>query len=598
MAETPKRTPIISQAPAFNQGVQPLDVKDMLARATPEQLSALYTDSFALWAQYAGLEVDNRSFDFDKHRYLLPLYMDNSQELTLIKAAQMGATIYQILFLLWWARYHTVKVGMYFPTADGVGKLSKDRLGPLIKSNDDLRRHVVDDGDTLGLKQFENIHGKISSIYMLYMGGQASKDSVPLDVVVFDEVRLIEPKDIDQALQRISHSNYKIKRFMSTAGSPNDDIDARYQRGKQYVWHVKCSCPDGFVPSEVFPDCIVATEKEVYLRCPRCQMRIYDPQIGNYVAHNPRADFPSYSISQLISAYRTPKEIWNEFLTTTNMSEFYNAVLGRPYVDERNQPVSLDVLHACVNPTLKWAYQDGAAPAIKKKNAMGVDQGGGYLYVNIMGRNQDGKKQLRHFEIIESANPRYWENGKQVSPFKRLYELMTEFDIGIAVVDNMPNYNEAADFARAFPGRVFLAHYGEMGVDMVKWHDRLKPKEQIRKGSKEIKLKHQVTINRYTGIDYMLQEFVDRDIEIPPPDALVQVVRNTESGRFEAENLVRSRYFMMLSSLIRQQKELDAETGRWKMEWKYLRGDPHAAHAQLYCTIAVERMKKLPSFVF
>jgi len=585
------------KAPALLHGVPVTDPRTMLAQATPEQVQTLMGNSFALWAQFSGLEVDGHKFDFDKHRYLLPLYLDNCQELILIKAAQMGATVYMLLYLIWFARYHQVKTGLFFPTSDGVTKLSKDRLASLLDSSQELRTAVRSDADTLALKHIDNVHGKKSSLYMLYLGGQASKDSVPLDIVCFDEVRLVQEVDIDQALERISHSTYKMRRFMSTAGMPNMDIHQRFLRGTQHHWHIKCNCLDGFVPSDTFPDCIVDTGKEVYLRCPKCKMRINDPQLGSYIAHNPTAEAHSYHISQLISKFISPKEIWDFYQKTTNKKEFFNAKLGRPYVDSENQPVTTDTMENCINTDTKWAVDYASSKELRKNCAMGVDQMGGYNYVVIANRSADGKKRLVHLEIIESSNPRYWENGKPVTPFTRLYSLMKEYDVGMCVIDALPNYNEAADFARAFPGRVFLAHYGDSGVDIVKWHDKVKPREQIRKGSREIKLKWQVTMHRYMSIDYMLQEFVERNIDIPHPDALVQTVRNFESGRFDAEPICRTRFFKMLASLVRQQKETDPDTGKYKMEWVYTQGDPHFAHAMNYANVAIERLKRQVQFV-
>lgn len=606
---TSSAIPPIGKSPPFLQGIRPMDVSNELKNATPEQvkmLQAARNGGFALWAQYSGIEVDNHKFDFDKHRYLLPIYLDMHHDVSLIKAAQMGATVYQLLFLIWWARHNSVKCGMYFPTKDDVGRLSKDRMAPMLQSNAEMASYISDaeDGttDTIGLKQIQNITGRKSSIYLLYLGGKASKDSVPLDVVVFDEVRLVAPKDIDQALERVSHSEYKIKRYMSTAGFPHRDIHARFMRGNQMTWHVKCNCLDGFIPSECFPDCMVDTGKEVYLRCPRCQMRIHDPQLGQYVAHNPKAEAHSYSISQLISKFISPKEIWDSYLNTTNKKEFYNAKLGRPYVDLENQPVTEEVLLSCVNEDKRWAYQQGAGKDIKQANAMGVDQMGGYNYVTIGKRDPNGKKTITHLEIIEQQNPIYrGPKGEVYSPFKRLYELMKEFNVACCVIDALPNYNEAADFARAFPGRVFLAHYGEAGVDIVKWHDKLKMREQIKRGSKEIKLKWQVTMHRYMSLDYALQEFVEGNVDVPHPDALVQMVRNTESGRFEAEPICRERFFPMLSSLVRHQKDIEDtsgnDTGKSKMEWIYTDGDPHFAHSWNYCNVAIERMRRASIFV-
>ena len=600
-APRPRRRPVRRpakkrKAPAYVKGIQGQDPATVLKNATVEQIQALRTANFALWASQSGIEVDNHKFEFDSHRYLLPIYLDEAQELTMMKSAQMGATIYQLLRLLWYARHFNVKAGLYFPTSDGVEKLSKDRLAPLIRSNQDLLANVKEDANTLGLKQIANVHDRVSSLYMLYMGGKASKDSVPLDIVAFDEVRLIDQGEIDQALERISHSTFKVRIFMSTAGYPNQDIHKRFLRGTQNYWHVKCNCLDGFIPSDHFPDCIVEHRGEIYLRCPKCKMRIQDPQNGRYVAHNKEAEYPSYHISQLISRFITPKEIWDFYQTTTNTKEFFNAKLGKPFVDEENMPITIEVIENAVNPELRWAFQAGAGQDRRRHCAMGVDQMSGNNYVIIAKRGPDGRKELVHLEIIESGNTRYWEGGKPVSPFKRLYELMREFNVQMCVIDAMPNANEAQDFARAFPGRVFLAWYKDAGVDMVEWQDRLKLKESIRRGSKELKLKWQVKINRYLSIDYALKQWADHVVQMPDVRGLTQVCRNLDTGRYEVQEPA-NRLAKHLCSMVRQKTVIgEEEAMKIKMEWIYVDRDPHFTHSWNYCNVALERMRRQAIF--
>lgn len=944
-----------SAAPPFLQGIRPLDPAAELAKATPEQISVLAHNSFALWSQFSGIEVDSRPFDFDKHRYLLPIYLDDSHEIAWIKSAQMGATIWEVLRLLWFCRYKTLKAGLYFPTQDGVNNLSKDRLGPIIRSIPELAMAVsnAEGTEALNLKQIRNINNRVSSLYMLYLGGTASKDSVPLDVVAFDELRLVEAADVDQALERISHSTYKYKMYVSTAGYPscfagdttvvcrhkhsgsvlpvrmdlllssfeeyqvlsyhrrggnrtcwrdiksvishgekevvrvslwggheivctpdhrfaqldkarrghtfawtpisdvteypkafggvgpaegvlcvnefavkpnsqwnvrpeqdgpydlltyrvvglfiaegtlnksgelqiwqnggdavvpyvvkwakrnglkcrlrkdgvfisltcrqdlkvlfeacgdhaenkripekilqaspkqlkylvrglvdgdghvrpdgtfdyytvsktlvtqlrfvlmrlgvpaglhrrkgkdnvsilgkvcstkdsfvlstgraqlrkkevfpelgqvavksiipagvapvfdievdgnpwfvladsgclvhNSDIHKRFLLGNQLTWHIKCNCVDGFIPSDVFPECVAVTPKEVYLRCPRCKMRIHDAQNGRYVAHNPGADYSSYHVSQFISKFITVKEIWDHFQRTVNKKEFYNAKLGRPYVDEENMPVTDDMLENCVNPDLRWLYNEDSR--VRKNCAMGVDQHGGNVYVVIIQRGPDGKKRLVHMEVVDQNNPQYWEAGKPISPFKRVHELMREFNVGLCVVDAMPNYNEATDLARAFPARVFVSWYGsEKQKDMVMWSDRLKYKETIKRGSRDIKLKWQCVLNRYNAIDYALSHFAGRELEMPHPDALVQVVRQPD-GRYGAENICRTQFWVHMKSIVRQKEVINEQTGTFRMNWVYLGRDPHFVHALTYACIAVERLKRQAVFV-
>lgn len=581
-----------AQAPAFLKGVQPQDTTTMLSKATPEQLRFLTFSNFALWSQFSGVEVDGHTFDFDTHRYLLPLYMNQEQEIVWMKSAQMGATIYEVLRLLWFCRYNTIKAGLYFPTQDGVHNLSKDRIGPIIQSIPEMRDAVMDaDGkEALSLKQVRNVHGKLSSLYMLYLGGKASKDSVPLDVLGFDEVRLCEQKDIDQALERISHSSFKYRMYVSTAGYPYLDIHRRFNFGTQNYWHVKCNCLDGFVPSECFPDCIGVQGKDVFLRCPRCKTRINDPQLGQYIPHNPGGAYPSYHISQFISKFITVKEIWDVYNRTTHKKEFFNAKLGKPFVDEENQPINDNVLQNCINPDLRW--QKNMLEKPRGTYTMGVDQHGGNVFIVILKRSPEGKKQVVHLEIVEKDNPLYNEGNEPQNPFKRVAQLMREYNISLAVVDAMPNYNDSTELARVFPGRVFVAWYGtEVQKDMVQWADRLKYKEAIKRGSKQIKLKWQAMLNRYTSIDYALGMFVKREVEFPHPDALTQVYRQKD-GRMEAGNLCRDIFWKHLKGIVRQKDYTDEETGKFKMVWVYLGEDPHFVHAFNYANIAFERAKR------
>lgn len=593
----PVRKPVkVSQAPAIHKGLQPLDPAQLLAQATPEQIQQLTTENFALWARMSGIEVDNRQFSFEERRYLLPIYLDDSAQITWMKAAQTGATIYQLLRLLWYARHHNVKCGLYFPTADGVTKISKDRLGPMIDSNRDLLQNTSEVSNTLGLKQIGNIHNKISSLYMLYMGGTASKDSVPLDVIAFDEVRLIKEEDIDQAIERVSASDHKVQIYMSTAGYPNRDIHARFLRGKQLYWHVKCRCPDGFVPSDCFPDCIVDTGKEVYLRCPKCKARIVDPMNGNYVAHNPEAEWPSYHISQLVSRKISPKEVWEMYQRTSNMKEFFNAKLGKPYIDVDNMPVTDETIEGSIDYDLRWAYSPAAKKNRKKWCAMGVDQHSGNCYVLLAKQGSDGRKELVHAEVIDSSNPRYWVDGKPVSPFRRVHEIVREFDVRMAVVDAMPNANEAQELARTFPGKIYLAWYAESGQDMVRWADRAKTREAIRKGSKQLRLKWQVVLDRYQTIDFLLSQWTSGVFRMPDPRALSQIAKNPTTGRHEMESIVTTRMAVHLKSMIRQKTIINDETGKFKMEYVYAGRDPHFTHACNYLNIALERLKKQARF--
>lgn len=560
---------------------------------TVEDIRSLGKDDFLAWALSSGVKVDSNTLEFDNHRYLIPIYADHSTHIVWQKAAQLGATIYMLLRVLWWLEHHQGrKAGLYFPTSEGVQNLSSDRLVPIINSAPSIAKIYNADS-----KQNLRRIGE-SSFYLYHLGGVASKDSVPLDFVAFDEVRLSNPKDIDQALHRISHSPYKYKVFMSTAGLPGLDIAQRYERGRQLVWRSSCGCTEGCDLASSFPQCMITDDprrpNDVYLRCPDCGWEIKDPQNGRYVPENPGADFNSYRVSQLVSKFRTPKEIWQEYLDTTNMEEFYNAALGLPYLDEANQGVSLSHLKTCINPSIRWMKDESKESRKETRTAMGIDQGGAYLMAVILDINPDGtKKRVRHVEIVEQNNPRYYdEDGKQQSPFVRAHELMEEFNVGLCVVDMMPNFNDALKFAQAFPGRVYLGHYQRDGKDVVRWADRVKANMTIAKAGPMLKFKYVAQLGRYPAISFALGEWAENNVEIPPLDGLVQMCRSEiEKGRLMAES-PGERLLNHLARAIKRWKETDAETGSGRWEWRYAGGDPHLLHAFSYANVALERLRR------
>ena len=107
-----------------------------------------------------------------------------------------------------------------------MAKFSKDRLAPLVANIPEFQE-VMSDAGSIELKQFGN-----SSLYMSYMGGTATKDSTPLDIICLDETRLMDVAEINQVEERLSGSMEPEIYKISTAGLPNDAIDKAFLRGE------------------------------------------------------------------------------------------------------------------------------------------------------------------------------------------------------------------------------------------------------------------------------------------------------------------------------------------------------------------------------
>jgi len=535
-----------------------------------------------LWAQYSGIKVDGNEFTFKNHNYLYPLFADRSEDIVLMKAAQMGATVFMLvksyhmgLFPESWGFHGAIKIGFYFPEHRGVSRMVKDRAIPMMYTCDDLlpyakeqRQDIRPVGD--------------SSLYFLYMGGTSTKDSVPLNVLFFDEVRLVNLDDIMQAHHRVLHSHpRRYKHHVSTAGYPQDDIHALFLKSDQKWWHVKCeSCGHYQCMPQAFPDCIAEHTHgpkagQCYYICLKCKSKINDVQKGGFIAAKPGHPVSGYQISQLNSRLITPYEILNQYRDATDKKEFYNSILGIPFVNKESKPVTEDMLDNNVRPLLRW----GEATS---QTFMGIDQMMGLNYAIIL-EKVGAEKRVVWFEIVDEDDP-----------WTRMYELMQEFKVSVCVCDAVPNSNEAAKFARAFERKVFLAYYGNY-KDPVRWEEGSRIGKGFRRAEKSTYNRYKVYLDVYRTMDYTLQLLATQQIVWPDPDQHFIVCTPFKGGRKDAYPIMKSHGYPMFACAVREHKLIDKNSKATKHMWNFVGMDPHALHTLNYAVYASER-KRTASF--
>jgi len=428
-----------------------------------------------------AIVLDGRPFTFKRHEYLWEPYQDDHPHLVEEKAAQMGLTSKAMLRVAYGARYKGYRGILYlFPSKSDVTDFSKGRIDPLISENPDTIGKWLRDADAANIKRIWN-----AFLYLRGMKSRVGLKSIPVDLIVFDELDEAPQNAVDMAVERMGHSEYKEILKLSNPTLPDYGIDAAFHETDQRYWLLKCSsCGQHTCLEDTFPDCLLTVKGGRVIRaCQKCQHEL-DPSIGQWVAKRPAiTDKRGYHYSQLFSHFVDPADILHQYRTTNNLTDFFNLKIGVAYVEAANRLSVQEVLNLCGS--------EGVADSDSGPCYMGVDQGKD-LHVVI------GKKQIQMAgKIVHMGIYRDWSE---------LDRLMQNFSVSRCVVDALPETRNARAFAERHRGKVYLNYYNEHQKGHYAWNER----------------DHIVTCNRTESLDASHQEIIKATISLPRSCEIVQ----------------------------------------------------------------------------
>src|SRR5262245_8019834 len=178
------------------------------------------------FVQQRPWQIDRHPFDWEHHRYLLPLYeafrvtpgSNDGLQMVILKGAQTGASVFGMLGLIFIAlKFPGSWSAYYLPDQAMTQIFSSNRFKPMVESNPLVAPLLGGErGESDNSNRLRTL-GR-SSVSFSYMGGKTSTESLPLLGLMFDEVRRMSPVEMNRAAERISHSPYPIDLKMSTAG--------------------------------------------------------------------------------------------------------------------------------------------------------------------------------------------------------------------------------------------------------------------------------------------------------------------------------------------------------------------------------------------
>ncbi len=325
-------------------------------------------------------------------------------------------------------------------------EFSKGKVDPIIDENYEAIGKYLTDTKTANIIRLGQ-----STLYLRGMRSSIELKSISVDAVFFDELDEAPPNQMDKALKRLSHSEQGESFFLSNPTLPDYGIDRLYQQTDQKHWLLKCpSCNHYTCMEESFPDCLLELPTgEVIRACVKCKAEL-NPSKGEWVAKKPQiTDKRGRSYSQLFSHFVKPKDILNDFRTTSNLKDFYNLTIGVAYVEATNRLSIQEVLSLCGS--------DGIADSDPGPSFMGTDQGKD-LHVVIGKKARQKAGRLIHLGVYKD-----WEE---------LDRLMKIFHITRCVVDALPETRNARAFAERHKGKVFLNYYNEHQKGKYAWNEK------------------------------------------------------------------------------------------------------------------------------
>jgi len=572
-------------------------------------------ETFRIWCERLatdGLKVDGKDFKLDDRPAMAWIYdqIPYTHEdaynyvLVLMKCAQVGFTVMEMLASIYLGlRFGPATVGMFLPDVDLAGKKSSERFMPVVRSVPDVHRLMtMDAADGSGRKSGEgNVRTRrIGEALFLFSWttGRSSTESMPMDVLSFDEVQEMSLDQMEKTRERLSASPVRFTLMGSTANWPDSDIDAWYKKGSQYKFHTECPhCLAKKPLDDYFPNCIkFDNELGIYRYvCFSCGGWIEDTQRGEWIPEHPELDAPgdpriplkdrpprirSIHFPQFLSPTISAGEIITAYNTAVSLKNFYNRKLGKPWADPSAIPVNLQILQECADAGMAIGLQ---WKKTARNTFMGIDQMGQFNVVTIKERLPDGRQAYVHLEYIFSDDP-----------FARCSDLMSLYGVQACVVETLPNYNDAKRFAQRHPGRVFLAGYGNMEGEMLIWGDTPTANASDRRTDEDALDRYTVRLDQYKCMQVSMARFVKKMCLFPDPDALVQeYVEKGIRQQLEVCRKVAFHHFTKTALVV----EEDEDEKKFKRKVIKVGIDPHTSYANMLCDVAWARAHGTSTFL-
>jgi len=417
------------------------------------------------WVERVRIIADKQSgrqsrFSLEGYPWLRHLYESQTRERWVRKCTQFGLTEWQINYGLWAIMVYRARVFTALPPGVNMaGDFTADRLDPALNNSAGLALPKV---DNVGLKTWAAGGAWYVRASFLPRGKAeraAALSSVPVDVLLVDEVDRIPPGALPVLRGRLEASAMQVVLGVSTPTYPGAGIDREYAESCQYEAEIHCVCGKWLPVTWSLVD---GRGDKPRLRC-KCG-RTLDVGLAwatggmRWAPRRPElaGKVDGYWFNRLLSPRADLGVLWRRSTSADEkaVQAFYNNDLGMAY-EPKGSRLTGELLEACAS---GYEYE---MPDTARNCAMGVDVQGWDLHVYIKRRaaQQDPALVGREQAVFIGTVP----------DFEDLDGLMQRYDVGRCVIDANPEGREARRFVGRWKGRAFLCYFNPGVVKGREW---------------------------------------------------------------------------------------------------------------------------------
>lgn len=506
-------------------------------------------------------KIGGKPYSFLDHEYQDVIAADQSRERVVRKCSQVGISELSARISLAYCAVVPNFTTLYtLPTAAFAATFMQTRIDPVIESSQYLSDMIHSTMDNAEVKRFGDS--------FLYLKGSQSTNapiSIPVDMLVHDEVDYSSPEIISQYQSRLTHSKYKLKVKLSTPTVPKFGIDREFSQSRRHYNFVKCDgCNHWFIPSYFdhvkvpgWDDKLDKITKrnlhltrfqEAQVHCPKCgKVPSLQPRHRKWVCENPDDNY--IAAGYQVSPFDAPNIISAAYLVEAGTQykryiDFINANLGLPAEDNESKILRAD-LDAIMIEAIGQAFGG---------YCMSLDMGL-VCHATVGFRSLDGQLIVVHREQIPVHRVR-----------ARRKELQVKYRPRVTVVDSLP-YTETVLAMQDEDSNLFGAVY--VTSKNMETHAVREREEDKAEGQVEIR---QVNINRNKAFDALLEDIRAKMV-------LIVAQEQAEDEEFKDQ----------LTDM-RRVKEYTSDNEMAFVWRKSEDGNDHFHHALLYLWIASQMM--------